>query len=165
MLDEGIFDEALVLHDFSEDDPGSMQTLEVVKKENVDDQTISLVNSIKLVNHNADDVRAELNKSWAGVKTIYKFQPLGRIRDYFGEYFALYFAWCGHFIHMIIVPTIIGLLFFFIGVGTSVQKIAGQSTNSSANLTTIVSDVWSGSFDNDLTPFYAVKTTHIQLSY
>jgi hypothetical protein len=42
--------------------------------------------------------------------------PIDKIRNYFGEEIALYFAWSYHFLYSLIIPAIIGLIFFFIGL-------------------------------------------------
>ena len=77
--------------------------------------------------------RAKLRENWARLGMWYKFQPLDLIRAYFGETIGassgygsgssiipgLYFAWVGFYTTWLIVPTIVGLIVFFYGVGSS----------------------------------------------
>lgn len=43
-------------------------------------------------------------------------QPLGRIRRYFGEMQALYFAWAGLLAYTLFMPTVIGIIMFIVTV-------------------------------------------------
>ena len=48
---------------------------------------------------------------------IYVFKkPLFDIRNYFGEYFAFYFAFCGHLLSSLWIPAFTGIAFFVVGV-------------------------------------------------
>ena len=80
-------------------------------------------------------IRNKLWSQWSETKNVFKFQPLDTIRNYFGEkigrYFfhreyyhqclmtsiAYYFAWLGFYTTWLIVPTIIGIITFFYGIG------------------------------------------------
>ena len=59
------------------------------------------------------DNRKDLGDAWG--KYI-KYQPLWKIRNYFGEKNALYFAWCGVLITSLWIPMILGLIAFFYGL-------------------------------------------------
>jgi hypothetical protein len=125
MLSEGYFDDALVLHDRT----NHLLTLgELVQSVGRDDMEhfetqMDFFNYISLEkNHSKSgdtppiDLRKELHLKWARLSNFFKYQPLNLIRDYFGESFALYFAWIGHFIFCLIIPTLIGIIFFAIGL-------------------------------------------------
>ncbi|XP_045215850.2 anoctamin-8-like isoform X2 [Mercenaria mercenaria] len=53
-----------------------------------------------------------LKKSW--VQTIVKFQPLGKICEYFGVKVSMYFAYLGHYTWALTAPTLLGVIFWFI---------------------------------------------------
>ena len=59
------------------------------------------------------DARHDLNETWPKVN---KFQPLWKIRNYFGEEIALYFAWVGLLIGSIMLPMLMGLGVFGYGL-------------------------------------------------
>ena len=60
------------------------------------------------------DTRQELNDTWG--KLNLKYQPLWKIRNYFGEKIALYFAWTGTLISTLWIPTLLGLGIFLYGL-------------------------------------------------
>jgi hypothetical protein len=60
------------------------------------------------------DTRKFLQDNWASFKNIIKFQPLDKVRDYFGEKNALYFAFVGSFITMLWLPSLIDIFFFIL---------------------------------------------------
>lgn len=65
------------------------------------------------------DYRTILQNKWASFKNILKYQPLWEIRDYFGESNAIYFAWLGVFITMLWLPSLLGFIFFIVGMSKS----------------------------------------------
>ncbi|XP_022325687.2 anoctamin-7-like isoform X2 [Crassostrea virginica] len=99
----------------------------------------------------ADDPRALLNRSWT---KLFKFQPLWRIRNYFGEKIALYFAWSGHLISSLWIPMLFGLAIFIYGLFKSINRriqYEEKHLNASSLLDTIKQ-----SFDNEVTPYFAM---------
>eukprot|EP01135_Chromosphaera_perkinsii_P007078 Nk52_evm17s684 gene=Nk52_evmTU17s684 len=63
-------------------------------------------------------IRSALYHKWAHIGNIFKYQPIHLIREYFGEKIAFYFAWMGFYVTWLIVPSLIGLLYLFYGLGT-----------------------------------------------
>jgi hypothetical protein len=63
-----------------------------------------------------EDKRDELSNTWASFKCIFKLQPFDKIRDYFGEKISFYFVWSGMLISTLWIPTIVGIIFFSIGL-------------------------------------------------
>ena len=59
------------------------------------------------------DPRKELDQTWT---KFYKFQPLWKIRNYFGEKIGFYFAWVGKLVSSLWIPCLFGLACFFYGL-------------------------------------------------
>ncbi|XP_041114589.1 anoctamin-10-like isoform X3 [Polyodon spathula] len=72
---------------------------------------------------NRDDI-ALLNTTWA--KPYLKLQPLCRIRNYFGEKIALYFAFVETLQLSLIIPALIGFCIFIYGLHLS-EHLMGQN--------------------------------------
>ncbi|XP_043212911.1 anoctamin-8-like isoform X1 [Amphibalanus amphitrite] len=51
-----------------------------------------------------------LNTSW--VRAFTKTQPLDEISDYFGVKIGIYFAWLGHYTRSLILPSLIGIIYW-----------------------------------------------------
>ncbi len=125
MLEEGYFDDALILHDQTDHYVYIQQIIESLDNQEDDDVlTEEDFNSLSMKPKTAEnnqtykgDIRKELHKKWASLKAFYKLQPIHLIRQYFGEIFGLYFAWLGTFIYTLYLPTLIGFIFFFVGIG------------------------------------------------
>ncbi|XP_048243389.1 anoctamin-4-like isoform X2 [Haliotis rufescens] len=106
------------------------------------------------------DPRKEMDDTWT---KLFKFQPLWKIRNYFGEKIAFYFAWSGMLITTLWIPTLFGLGIFVYGLVLSISKNESSETQSNATLVeelkTKVTDVLNiikQAFDNDVTPFFAL---------
>ena len=125
MLSNKFFDAAFMLHNESE---GHIQFNEIIFNLMQDDtyeiseliQELDSYDNSNNINNDETaqntDVRSILDKYWAGFKNIFKYQPLTKIRDYFGEYISLYFSFSGALIASLWLPSIIGLIFFCLGV-------------------------------------------------
>ena len=59
------------------------------------------------------DTRQALNDTWC---KPFKFQPLWKVRNYFGEKIGLYFAWSGSLITSLWIPALFGLGVFIYGL-------------------------------------------------
>ncbi|KAH9109077.1 hypothetical protein LEN26_010766 [Aphanomyces euteiches] len=60
-----------------------------------------------------------LKKEWA-TKVTLSAQPIGAIRDYFGEKIALYFAWLELYTKLLVLPAAFGIAIFVLDVVTTV---------------------------------------------
>ncbi|XP_065667826.1 anoctamin-3 isoform X3 [Hydra vulgaris] len=93
------------------------------------------------------DSRKELNDTWL---KFYKFQPLWKIRDYYGEKIAFYFAWLGVLITSLWIPALLGIAVFLYGIITLCLK-------SKQNLNLKYFQVLlPQALDNEATPYFAV---------
>lgn len=57
--------------------------------------------------------RRVISNAWL---IFWKFQPLWKIRNYFGEKVAFYFAWTGMLMTSLWIPTIFGIIIFCYGL-------------------------------------------------
>jgi hypothetical protein len=112
MLEKNYFNDAFILHDS-------------------DNKIIlNLINPISILT-DENDVRDELTKEWSSFRNILRYQPLFKIRNYFGETIALYFAWCGTIISSLWLISLIGIIFFLIGLIDSIKNSSNRSTEIS----------------------------------
>ncbi|XP_047117535.1 anoctamin-8 [Schistocerca piceifrons] len=65
----------------------------------------------------------KLQKSW--VRDFFRKQPLDDICNYFGVKITMYFAWLGHYTTALIVPAVVGLIFWvcFCGHNQAVEDV------------------------------------------
>ena len=47
---------------------------------------------------------------WASPRQMFSYQPLHKIRDYFGEKIAFYFSWLGFYTNWLFIASIAGLI-------------------------------------------------------
>lgn len=120
MLKSKHFEEAFILHDESDH---NFELQKFLEKANIlfkDENEINAVSLYRVFksdgNKSHRDIRHELHSKWASFKNLFKYQPITLVRDYFGEEIALYFAWAGMLITSVWIPTLIGLIFFFVGI-------------------------------------------------
>ncbi|XP_063728577.1 uncharacterized protein LOC134856143 [Symsagittifera roscoffensis] len=103
------------------------------------------------------DARKDLHFRWVTPKM--KLLPLFRIRNYFGEKIALYFAWTETMILSLWIPAILGIIVFIYGMVRSIENYVDlrddNSTNSTLSVTEIL-EVVNTSVDNELTPYYSL---------
>lgn len=135
-----VYKESVVLHEASD-----------VGKINDEDSADEEEEDPKELEQKADDPRAKLNRSWT---KLFKFQPLWRIRNYYGEKIALYFAWSGHLITSLWLPMLFGLAIFIYGLFKSI-KTRIQYEDKNQNVTSLL-DTIKQSFDNEVTPYFAM---------
>eukprot|EP01118_Nematostelium_gracile_P007789 TRINITY_DN2553_c0_g1_i3.p1 TRINITY_DN2553_c0_g1~~TRINITY_DN2553_c0_g1_i3.p1 ORF type:complete len:614 (+),score=155.14 TRINITY_DN2553_c0_g1_i3:501-2342(+) len=57
----------------------------------------------------SEDKRKELLQEWGNPKKLLSRQPIDKIRNYFGEEIALYFAWLGFYTNWLIYASILGV--------------------------------------------------------
>jgi hypothetical protein len=124
MLNEDYFDDAFVLHDRTNHLLTIGELIQHVNQTAIMNESGHAVysDSLKIDRDKKDeffDYRKVLNDKWARLSNFFRFQPLSLIRGYFGEMFALYFAWVGHFIFCLYFPTFVGILFFCIGIASA----------------------------------------------
>ncbi|RIA84496.1 calcium-activated chloride channel-domain-containing protein [Glomus cerebriforme] len=117
LLNEGVYDEFYPIHD------GPAK----IKKDSIE----------------KNNLRAQLNELW--VKGSFRRQPIDKIREYFGEKMALYFAWLGFYTSWLSVASIAGIIVVIYGL---IYAASGKFEKSSEKF----SAIW----DNALTAPYAL---------
>jgi len=65
--------------------------------------------------HRQETDRQLLYDHWASLKTLFKFQPLDDIEEYFGPKVAFFFAWLGYLVTCLLPMALIGSVSFFVG--------------------------------------------------
>ncbi|NXN56240.1 ANO9 protein, partial [Rynchops niger] len=66
--------------------------------------------------HEKEEVREFLKERWARWRDIFSRQPIEKIRCYFGEKVALYFAWLGWYTCLLGFAAVAGLVVFVAGI-------------------------------------------------
>ncbi|OPJ74219.1 anoctamin-9 [Patagioenas fasciata monilis] len=85
-----------------------LEKLRDLMKKNVFEATFPL--------HEKEEVREFLKEKWARWRDIFCQQPLEKIRCYFGEKVALYFAWLGWYTYLLGFAAVAGLVVFVAGI-------------------------------------------------
>ena len=114
-MHKGIYTDAFILHEQTKKDPSQRQ--EALAKRAQYGSNFSLGGEdLEAEEENPTDLtdpRRVLNNTWS---KLYKYQPLWKIRNYFGEKIGFYFAWAGTMINTLWLPTIIGFGVFIYGL-------------------------------------------------
>ncbi|VDM48588.1 unnamed protein product [Toxocara canis] len=116
---KGIYSDTFLLHDPSQDELYYRKMREQ-----------NFLEYCKFAERLKSDPRRTLSKQWI---PFYKFQPLDKIRNYFGEKITFYFAWEGTFLTMLWPAAIVGVLCFVYGI---VHSVAINKTNFGVCTTT-----------------------------
>ncbi|XP_074741162.1 anoctamin-9 [Strix uralensis] len=66
--------------------------------------------------HEKEELREFLKEKWARWRVIFCKQPIEKIRCYFGEKVALYFAWLGWYTYLLGFAAVAGLVVFVAGI-------------------------------------------------
>lgn len=126
----GLYTDKMILHEFSKDSKfhelnrvaTSPPDTAKIPPENSKDNTFHKSNRVGTPRQDSKkvgeedvekDPRKELNDKWAG---FFRLQPMTKIRDYFGEKIAFYFAWAGFLVTTLWLPMLFGLVIFIYGI-------------------------------------------------
>ncbi|NXR01799.1 ANO9 protein, partial [Sagittarius serpentarius] len=84
--------------------------------------------------HEEEEVREFLKEKWTCWSDIFCQQRIEKIRCYFGEKVALYFAWLGWYTYLLRIAAVVGLVVFVAGVtvfsSSQVSKEICEATNT-----------------------------------
>ena len=115
MLQKDYFNDAFILHEESDATEELNKMLHKLTSDipssNPDhDDLVKYLEENKNNEENKElDARTKLTLSWGSMKNSFKFQPLWNIRNYFGEYIALYYAFIGIIITSLWLPALTGM--------------------------------------------------------
>ncbi|NWS72495.1 ANO9 protein, partial [Crotophaga sulcirostris] len=68
--------------------------------------------------HEQEELAEILKEKWARWRDVFRPQPIEKIRCYFGEKVALYFAWLGWYTYLLGIAAAVGLVVFVAGITT-----------------------------------------------
>jgi len=119
MLDHKYIDDAFILHDQTTDESHLKNVFNFMNQSLKDNELgndfinnyMATVRSMK-----KEDKRKKLNDKWAKFRNFFRLQPMWDIRNYFGEEYALYFAWMGTFVLSLWIIGLIGLGLCLVGI-------------------------------------------------
>lgn len=115
MLLKGVYKDSFIVHDRSVDDPSYSKLKEKDPEQYEAVVCIDIIDFFTCLPFQMErlrkfhDPRREMNETWT---RLFKFQPLWKIRNYFGEKIALYFAWMGLLITFLWIPSIAGVTIY-----------------------------------------------------
>lgn len=139
-----VYTDSLILHDASE--------LCKIMEDEIETKADDVENLGIQETKNDFDPRKVLHEQWTA---FFKFQPLTKIRNYFGEKIAFYFAWSGLLITTLWAPMILGLAIFIYGIVKSARESYSSGAANETAVTNILTVV-KLACDNDATPYYAL---------
>ena len=112
---KNVYTDTFILHDESAEDPVEKEELEEELEKHSGDSAVDIRKEFEEEKERlmTEDTRKALNLTWT---RLLKYQPLWKVRNYFGEKIALYYAWSGMLISTLWIPTLFGLAIFFYGL-------------------------------------------------
>ena len=87
------------------------------------------LNSEICVNNEA--IVSEFKRDWTTLWHFWKGQDIPRIRSYFGEEVAMYFAWIEFYVYWLAIPGVIGLTAFLVVVGLDKEPYSREGPRDS----------------------------------
>ncbi len=133
MLHNNILKDAFVIHDLTSYVSANRKYENIQNIFDEENEEVYYNKIVHLKQKDKEDMRENLNNHWAKMRRIFSYQPINNIRLYFGEKMGLYFAWTGMLVSTLWLPSIVGLIFFIVGLERSVVK--NDFANSTKNLT------------------------------